>query len=82
MDVLRLLPATVIGETKRYVGWPGQALAYKIGEMEILRLRQKARSVLGEKFDIREFHDRILVSGPMPLGRLSAHVQQWIEAQR
>ena len=80
-DNTALLPATVEGETKRYVGWPGQALAYKIGELEILRLREQAQTALGDNFDIRAFHDRVLVDGPMPLGLLSAHVQAWIEAQ-
>jgi uncharacterized protein (DUF885 family) len=81
-DNTALLPATVTGETKRYVGWPGQALAYKIGELEILRLRQEASSELGDKFDIRAFHDSVLVGGPMPLGLLSAQVREWIDAQR
>jgi uncharacterized protein (DUF885 family) len=81
-DNTALLPATVSGETSRYVGWPGQALAYKIGELEILRLRREAREALGEKFDIRDFHDRVLVGGPMPLELLSAQVMQWIDGQR
>src|SRR5262249_36902941 len=69
---------SIEGETKRYIGWPGQALAYKIGELEILRLRQKAKDALGSRFDIREFHDRLLTDGPMPLTLLESHIDQWI----
>jgi uncharacterized protein (DUF885 family) len=76
-----LLPVTVARETRRYIGWPGQALAYKTGELEILRLRQKAKAALGDSFDIRSFHDAILVSGPMPLGILAQQVDVWIEKQ-
>jgi len=70
---------SIEGETKRYIGWPGQALAYKLGELEILRLRQKARDALGPRFDIREFHDRLLTDGPMPLSALERHIDQWLQ---
>jgi uncharacterized protein (DUF885 family) len=69
---------SIEGETKRYIGWPGQALAYKIGELEILRIRRRAQEVLGPRFDIREFHDRLLDDGPMPLHTLSQRMDAWV----
>ncbi|MGQ0622375.1 MAG: DUF885 domain-containing protein [Panacagrimonas sp.] len=71
----------VVAEIERYLVWPGQALAYKIGMNEILRLREQARSELGERFDLREFHDLVLGAGAMPLGVLDARVQAWIAQQ-
>lgn len=68
----------VVSEIERYLVWPGQALAYKIGMNEILRLREQAKSKLGERFDLREFHDLVLGAGAMPLGVLDARVQAWI----
>ena len=65
-------------EVDRYIAWPGQALAYKLGQLEILKLRAEAREKLGDKFDIRAFHDEILDSGPLPLDVLDAHVEAWI----
>jgi uncharacterized protein (DUF885 family) len=77
-----LSPLNIEVELARYVSWPGQALAYKIGEMRIVALREGARRELGERFDIRRFHDAILLAGPLPLDRLEARVRDWTEAER
>ncbi len=69
-------------EVNRYIAWPGQALAYKIGQLEILELRDKAKSALGPKFDIRAFHDEVLDSGALPLDVLAERVNTWIAAQK
>lgn len=69
-------------EVDRYIAWPGQALAYKIGQMEILNLRDHARAALGPRFDIRAFHDAILDDGPLPLNILNQRVNAWIAQQK
>lgn len=66
----------------RYIVWPGQATAYKIGMLKIIELREKARDALGEKFDIRGYHDVILRNGPLPLSMLEEEVDKWIAKQR
>jgi len=69
-------------EVDRYISWPGQALAYKMGELKIRELRKLAEERLGERFDIRDFHDMILGSGAVPLDVLEANTQAWLEAQK
>ncbi len=68
----------VVAEVDRYIGWPGQALGYKIGQLKILELRRRAEQQLGGKFDIREFHDVVLSQGAIPLELLEANVDRWI----
>jgi uncharacterized protein (DUF885 family) len=72
----------VTTETDRYIGWPGQALAYKMGELKIRELRAKAEHALGPSFDLRAFHDAVLASGTVPLPVLEEQVQTFIEAKR
>ncbi len=69
-------------ETDRYIAWPGQALAYKMGQLKIRELREMAKAQLGPRFDIRSFHDEILSGGAMPLDLLQVRVERWIKTQR
>ena len=73
--------ADIINEIDRYIGWPGQALAYKIGQMKMLELRGEAETALGEDFDIRSFHDHMLGAGALPLDILERRMDAWLTAQ-
>jgi uncharacterized protein (DUF885 family) len=69
-------------ETDRYIAWPGQACSYKLGQLKILELRERAKKELGTNFDIRTFHDEILSGGSLPLDMLDARTTQWIGTQK
>jgi uncharacterized protein (DUF885 family) len=73
---------SIQAEVDRYIAWPGQALAYKIGQLEILKLRDQAKKELGARFDIRAFHDQVIDSGAMPLDVLDERITSWIAAQK
>jgi uncharacterized protein (DUF885 family) len=69
-------------ETDRYIVWPGQALAYKIGQLKILELRERAQRELGNRFDIRAFHDEVLGAGALPLAALEERIDDWIATRK
>ncbi len=71
----------IANEVDRYISWPGQALAYKMGELRIKALRAEAEKALGDKFDVRAFHDKLLGSGALPLSVLDTQMRAWIAAQ-
>lgn len=77
-----LAPLNIQTEVTRYIGWPGQATAYKVGELKILELRAAAKEALGEAFDIRNFHDVLLGAGSMPLDALEARIMAWVEGEQ
>jgi uncharacterized protein (DUF885 family) len=69
-------------ETDRYISWPAQALSYKLGQLKIRELRERAEKELGRKFDVRTFHDEILDGGTLPLDMLEARTDKWISRQK
>jgi uncharacterized protein (DUF885 family) len=74
--------AEVQSETDRYMAWPAQALGYKIGQLEILKLRQYSKDQLGDKFSLSNFHDEVLGAGALPLDMLSTRVHDWVATQK
>ena len=76
------VPAQSIAEIDRYIAWPGQALAYKVGQLKIRELRQRAQKEMGERFDVRDFHDVVLRNGRLPLDMLEAQVNDYIKTGR
>jgi len=73
---------TIQSETDRYISWPAQALSYKLGQLKIRELRDRAQKELGSKFDIRKFHDEVLNGGTLPLDLLEARIDRWIADQK
>ena len=73
---------TIQSETDRYIAWPAQALAYKLGQLKFRELRERARKELGASFDIRAFHDEMLSGGVLPLDLLDSRTDRWIRAQK
>ena len=81
-DNAGIAESAAIAETDRYILNPGQALGYKIGELKIKALRAKAQTALGDRFDIRRFHNALLDDGAMPLTLLEARIDEWIEMEK
>ncbi|HEY0052548.1 MAG TPA: DUF885 family protein, partial [Caulobacteraceae bacterium] len=76
-----LAPHNIETELQRYISWPGQALGYKLGELKLREIRGRAEAALGDRFDVRAFHDALLVDGPLPLDLLDRRMTAWIAAQ-
>ncbi|MEO6803416.1 MAG: DUF885 domain-containing protein, partial [Granulicella sp.] len=72
----------VQAEVDRYIAWPGQALGYKMGQLKILELRQRAQTALGPKFRLKDFHDEVIDSGALPLDVLDKRVDNWIAEKK
>jgi uncharacterized protein (DUF885 family) len=70
-----------VTEVERYMVWPGQALAYKIGQLELRRLRREAGDALGHEFDLRAWHTMVLGAGEMPMAILAARQRRWLETR-
>ena len=66
----------------RYIAWPAQALGYKVGQLKLLELRAKAQQALGDRFNLRAFHDQVLDSGALPLDYLEQRIDSWIAEQK
>ena len=72
----------IFTETNRYIVWPGQATAYKIGMIKILEMRELAKKQLGSRFDLREYHDLVLKNGSVPMNILEENVRAWIAKKK
>jgi uncharacterized protein (DUF885 family) len=81
-DNTALTDANIDAEVNRYISWPGQALGYMIGRLKILELRHRAETALGDRFDLRRFHDAVLRNGSVPLDVLEGEIDRWIAAER
>ena len=81
-DNSALSPHNIETELQRYIAWPGQALAYKVGEIRLRAIRTRAEQALGDRFEVRDFHDALLVDGPLPLDLLDARMDAWIAQQQ
>jgi len=81
-DNSALAPHNIETELQRYIGWPGQATAYKIGEIRLREIRARAERELGDRFDVRRFHDALLVDGPLPLALLDERMDRWIAEEK
>ena len=78
MDNSPAAEGQIRSEVRRYIVWPGQATAYKIGMLKILEIREAAKAELGDRFDIRGFHDTVLGGGALPLDILERRVDEWV----
>jgi len=81
-DNSALAPHNIETELQRYIGWPGQATAYKVGEIRLRAIRTRAESELGDRFNVRRFHDALLVDGPLPMDLLDQRMDRWIAEER
>lgn len=81
-DNSALAPLNIETELQRYIGWPGQATAYKIGEIRLRAIRTRAEAELGDRFDVRRFHDALLVDGPLPMALLDVRMNRWIAEEK
>jgi uncharacterized protein (DUF885 family) len=82
VDTTGMNESEVISEVERYMGQPGQACAYKVGQLKILELRERAKAALGSKFNLKDFHAVVLENGAVPLTLLESIVNQWIESEK
>ena len=82
MDNAALVEGFAVAEADRYILWPGQATAYKIGELKIKELRAKSKAALGEEFDLRRFHNAVLDNGPLPLNILEEQIDRWVVSEK
>jgi uncharacterized protein (DUF885 family) len=81
-DNSALAPHNIETELQRYIGWPGQATAYKVGEIRLRAIRTRAETELGDRFDVRRFHDALLVDGPLPMDLLDQRMDRWIAEEK
>lgn len=81
MDNSPMAESDIIAEVERYMAIPGQALSYKVGQLTILRLRADAEKALGDKFDLKAFHDQLLTSGSLPMAVMENKIADWIESE-